>query len=189
MSATLAFDETNHTYTLGERRLPSVTSILKGAGLIDNSHWSDEAAWRGTCVHKALEYDDQGDLDETALDSSIQLYLEGWRRFRREFPCTVKKAELRMHHPILMYAGTLDRVVEVGGIPAIIEIKTGQPHSWHHLQTAAYAGLYEPSAARFAVYLRPDATYQMVQHKDRRDWEVWKGALTVYGWKKAKEKL
>jgi hypothetical protein len=78
----LRFDAEQHRYFLGirdldaqfqpvvgEMELPSVTTVLKETNMIDMRHIPqdvlDLAAARGTAVHAALHYLDEGDLDLT----------------------------------------------------------------------------------------------------------------------------
>lgn len=85
----LEFDELTHRYTLAGERLPSVTQILQASGLIDFSKIPGPillgAKARGTAVHKALHYYNEGDLDVEefcAMFPEYAPYVEAWIQFR-----------------------------------------------------------------------------------------------------------
>ena len=67
----LVFEPGAHKYTLDGVALPSVTTVLKGVGLIDYSMIPQDvllkASRRGTAVHQALEYFDREELDEMSV--------------------------------------------------------------------------------------------------------------------------
>lgn len=184
----LMFDEAAHEYRVEGRKLPSVTGILKAAGFIDTTFMDEAAMQRGTYVHQACEYFDQGDLREETLNPLIQPFLEGWKLFLKEMRATVRKIEWRVYHPGMDYAGTLDRILEIGGRLVLGDIKSGAPAAWHAVQTAAYATAVryeEPEMVlgRASVYLTKEGTYKYVEHKDRVDFDVWKAAVVVANWK------
>ncbi len=135
----------DHSYWLGERRLPSVTEVLK---VLPNGyeHVSPEVLERkrvlGTAVHLACELDDRGTLDESTLDPAIQPYLSAWRRFRADtgFRCTVieKSGYSRQYG----YAGTLDRLGEIASAVSVVDLKcVAELKPETGLQLAAYSQL------------------------------------------------
>lgn len=182
----IELNEATHEYRVDGRPAPSVTRILKSAGLIDERWSSDGSLRRGSYAHAALEFYDQGDLDETTLDPGLLPYLEAWKKFRAELPFEILAVEERIVHPIYLYAGTLDRRVRLkhGGQQAIVDLKTGAPAVWHPLQTAGYAMPFVDPTRRFAVYLNGDGKYDLKEHKDRTDYDVFKAFLTGHFWKK-----
>ena len=87
----IAFEDLTHRYFLDGERLPSVTQILQASGLIDFSKIPGPillgAKARGTAVHKALHYYNEGDLDVEAfcLDfPEYAPYVQAWLTFRAE---------------------------------------------------------------------------------------------------------
>ena len=58
----IQFDEAAHVYTVAGVERPSVTQILKDAGLIDTTWYTDEARQRGRAVHLAAQFLDEDDL-------------------------------------------------------------------------------------------------------------------------------
>lgn len=182
--AELILNEQTHEYTLGERKLPSVTRILKSAGLVDDRFLTDAGAKRGSYAHKALEYYDLGELDEEALDPQLKPYLQAWKEFRADVPFEIISVEERVSHPTLLYAGTLDRRIQLITGQAVIDIKTGTPQGWHPIQTAMYVMPFIEPMRRYAVYLDDGGRYRMEEHKDRNDFIVAKACISLHHWKK-----
>jgi hypothetical protein len=183
----LTFDPTTHEYRVQERLVPSVTKLIKAAGLIDDTWMDEEALARGSIVHQALEYDDQGDLDEGSIDPRIMGYVEAWRKCRQEMGLEVVANEQKVYHETYRYAGTLDRVVRRAGQLVLIDLKSGSPAAWHALQLALYLMATEQwdinrPTARAAVYLEEDGRYKYVEHKDRNDFAAAKAVITLFNW-------
>lgn len=152
-----------------------VTECLKILGLIEDS-WRDEHAMdRGTAVHAATAYDDEGDLDERSVTAEIAPYLAGYRKWRREMPCeVVGKPETTVTNEALGIHGTLDRCIKLNGATYIVDIKTGAPAPWHRWQIALYRLLWalqekQPTPLGAALYLANDGTYRWAEYTDRKD--------------------
>lgn len=154
LDAPCEFEAEGHKYGNG---LESVTGILKAEGFIDTRFYDDWSRDRGSMIHLATAYDDQGELDEETLDPVILPYLEAWRRFRKESGFVPEKIEPSMMSTAYRYAGTPDRIGELPG-----RIK------------------------RAAVELHDDGTYKLVPFTDRQDVNLWLAALSVHNWKKNK---
>lgn len=141
--------------------VPSVTTILeaypKGQQYVewlkkngeDADDIRDEAGRRGSIVHAMTETLDYG--GELALmneDGTPKYKLSEWAmlgryaEFRERHPATVHAIELNMISAELGYAGTLDRLLTIGGQPYLMDIKTsGAVHNSYWLQQAAYIRL------------------------------------------------
>src|SRR2546428_259100 len=78
--AVFIFDPESHRYTVNGAEIPSVTQVLKEAGLT-KEYSSMEAAERGTVVHLACEC---ADLGINVTDLIVDPYVTAWRRFRSE---------------------------------------------------------------------------------------------------------
>ena len=67
----LRFDPDSHLYRVDGIIVPSVTQVLEDVGIVDYSRLPgstrEMALRRGSAVHAACHYDDEGDLDETQL--------------------------------------------------------------------------------------------------------------------------
>lgn len=182
--AELHFDEAAHRYTLDGRELVSVTQVLSDAGFIDGRWFNDEAAWRGTYVHAAVQMHHAGELDESALEPATRPFFDAYLRFRAESGFTVLASEERVFDPALGYAGTLDLR---GQFPPwgesrtdVVDIKTGAIPPWVGYQTAAYARLVPGlRRRRWALHLRDDGTYRLEPLTKVTDERVFLAALTV----------
>jgi hypothetical protein len=162
----LSFDAESHTYTLGDRKIPSVTQILSwGRDLSRIPAWT---AQRGTALHLAAEYDDVGDLDESSVDPLVMPHLTAYRAWREEHRPQYVATEVRVLGSLygLLYAGTIDRVALLGKRAelAIIDIKSGAPRPAEHgAQLAAYAHAWSQRDATpeilLALYVGKDRAW------------------------------
>lgn len=172
----------NHVYTDSDtgRVYPSVTQIIKDAGMmgfLPSDPWYME---RGTAVHEATALFDQGRLDYDALDPRIRGYVDAWALFTVDTDFGPAFIETSFVHTEYGYAGTLDR----NGL----DIKTGAYCPWHALQAAAYARLSgEECKIWRTVYLSDDGRYVLRVYSVRELWAAWNvflAALSIYNWKK-----
>lgn len=109
---------------------------------------SGTASFRGTELHRAAEAFALGlplpdDLDPVALP-----YVEQYARFLEEHRPTFLMAEAPVYNLELSYAGTLDAIVELDGVPFVLDAKTSDkgldanstpPYPDIALQLVAYA--------------------------------------------------
>lgn len=189
----LAFDEVGHAYRFEGRPVPGVTSIL--AALRDGGEEAPDearriAANRGRAVHRAIELDVAGDLDESRLHPDIASRLRAWRLFRREYGFSPGRAELRVYSNRYGYAGTLDLWGVAAGYPIILDAKAtaAVPHR-AHVQLAGYAQALRETIAsgpvrRAILHLRPER-YELVPCTDPNDFETFLACLTVKRWNDA----
>ena len=180
----LHFDQATHVYRLGDRVLPSVTQVLKEAGIIDDTWYTEESRIRGSFAHEATALDDAGVLDESSVDSSLAGYLEAWRRFKRDSGMRILKAEFRICDRVYGYAGTVDRLAVVRHQPTIPDIKTGDPEPWHALQLAGYARCVPGRPMRMGVYLHDDGKYTTRTYTDPSDDAAFLACVGVANWKR-----
>lgn len=173
----LRFDPLEHTYHLNDQLLLGTTHYIKAAGY-DRGYFGDgSAAWKGRHVHTATHYHDLDDLDMDSLDPALKGYVEAWAAFKAEsqFVPDLTWRERPCFHPIYRYAGTADAIGQTPLGPTVVEIKTGQPVRWHHLQAG---GAYQPMiaahrpeyarAAVLLVYLAEDGRYHVERVKDAK---------------------
>lgn len=182
---TLTFDEKAHEYRLGERKLPSVTRLLKDAGLIDERWSSDAAMKRGSYVHQMIEFHDEGDLNEQSLDPTLLPYLNAWVQFKKESKCEILSIEERVFNRAYLYAGTLDRRVMVNGKEWVLDVKTGTKMDHHSIQICLYAMCFERPLLRGGIYLKDNGSYKLEPFDDSSDIQVAKAAITLASWKRA----
>lgn len=191
----LVFDAEQHRYTVGERELPSVTRILQDTGLADFSKpwFTDEVRERGQFVHAAIALDNEGALDEDALDPVLVPYVDGWRRYLSESGATVEHYEQPVCDRAAGYAGTLDAIVlepkQVGPTRrTLLDIKPALYPSVGP-QTAAYArcarDLYDKPVLfqRVALILPGDGTYKRMPLTDPLDEATFLAAVRVFHWR------
>jgi hypothetical protein len=179
----LQFDEEKHAYSWNGKPVPGVTSLLKHLHSFEGIPASvlEAACERGTAVHLATEYFDLGILDEESIDSAIAGYVDAWRRFRAENDTVWSHVEAQCYHPLLRYAGTVDRVGTLNGDQWVLDIKTAvASHPVWGVQTAAYSNaLQMPTARRGTVQLRKDGTYRLVEWKGATDFSVFVSLITI----------
>lgn len=181
----LALDEASHVYTLGERVLPSVTEILIGAGLMDLQYFTEAGKWRGSAVHAACWYEDENDLDESALDPLLAPYLEAYRKFKAETGFVVERNERKVYHELLGYAGRYDKLGHYKKGPALVDLKSGASSKITRYQTCGYVScLQSPRKyTRMEVRLKDNGKYslQIYEPKDYdRDFSAWNAIVQVF---------
>ena len=109
----LTFEEETHTFTANGKVIPSVTTVLKKAGMTPDYSFVDPwYAQRGTYIHRATELWENGVLDEDTVDPLIAGYVDAYKACRRDFPVMVMAQEVRLWHPVHLYAGIIDMVIE-----------------------------------------------------------------------------
>jgi hypothetical protein len=163
----LTFDEAEHAYYLGAVRLPSVTQVIRDAGLIDDTWFTEHARDRGSQVHKACQYLNDDDLHLESLDQELLPYVIAYQAFLRDTGFRVYRSEQRVVSRRNMYAGTLDIYGLLRrGVRAVVDIKTGAVPHWVGVQISAYMiamiemGLGRPNE-RLSLQLRNDGTYRL----------------------------
>lgn len=104
----------------------------------------DDAAELGTAIHKFIEYDLAG-LPLPVIDSAEMDEMVGaWQDFKWEHSVKPLMIEATVVNRELGYAGTLDLLAEVDGVPSIVDIKSAR-NTWpeHWAQQAALGACYD----------------------------------------------
>jgi len=196
----LAFDASAHRYSVGGAVLPNVSTILKPLWAYSAAIPADVLANKaaiGKAAHRAVELDVEGRLDVRSLHDVVRPYFAAWRAFCAEAHYVSVAAELRVWHPALNFAGTLDNAGWLDGAAALIDVKcTVDIMPSVGPQTAAYRealavtpdvddALRELAheARRWCLQLRPDGTYRMLPQDDPNDWRVFLALLTLQNFK------
>lgn len=169
--ATLLFFDQGHKYTLDGEELPSVSELCRFLSREiygDVAQWRlDQAADRGTAVHKATEVlDKYGKVD---VQDGILPYVQAYIQFRQEHPAEWQKIEYATHHPDRRYAGTIDRYGLVDGAASLVDIKTS--YTIHKPLCAAQLNLYRwileaegrPVDRLYILHLKKDGAYKLQQ--------------------------
>jgi hypothetical protein len=156
---------------------PHVTAILKDAGLINVEWFTEEMRDRGSAVHLATQYLDEGDLDEdSVLDDGVAAKVEQYKRFKKESGVMIYGIEEEVFHKTLKYQGRVDRRVLINDRMGVLDIKGVAEAEWHGAQLAAYAKCYNVPLARWNLYLHTDR-YRLIERKDPRDFSIFLEAL------------
>jgi len=184
----LTFEPIAHRYTLDGIDVPSVTGVLRQAGLIDFSHIPptilEAARRRGTAVHAAIHYFNENDLDVDRFGIEFPEcagYLQAWITFTQQRHFTPVLNERRLASRRHQIAGTADCFGLLDGHPILLDFATGRPSDVaKDLQTAAYYAMATEWAAagddpellafltgsrnvlrRYGVALRHDGTFSL----------------------------
>lgn len=181
----LTFNADNHEYKLQGVRLPSVTQIIAGAGLYgDTSYFTEYSRDRGSFIHQVIEWHLSGELDESTIDPVLTPYFEAWKRFERESSYVPDSCETRLASATYRFAGTIDHIGHLNGYFCIIDAKSGAPTPATGIQLAGYEMLLSARGARrFALHLKDDGNYKLIEYKDRNDRNVFLSALALWNWK------
>lgn len=194
MADGLHFDEAQHRYTLGGRMLPGVTTVLRPITEHEyrtvDRETMERAAQLGRAVHKLIELDIAGTLDEDHLDDSLRSYLVHWRKFRAQSGFEPILSEMHVHSVRYGYAGTLDLCGRLDGRMALVDAK----------RTASLPRIAGPQTAGYEIALterRPDLAAQPIDRyalritpdycrldplKDPNDRRVFLAALTLHNY-------
>jgi len=188
----LRCDPVAHRYWVGPRELLAVTQVLRAAGLVEATWWTEASRTRGTAVHQATAaLDREGRLMD--LPPNLEPYIAAYAAFRAAARPVWHGVEEARGDLALGYAGTIDRWGTVNGEPVVVDLKTGTIPPWTSLQLVAYArlDLGLPRVARrrrLVVQLLPTGRYSVREYplvNFGRDERVFLAALAVAQWKRA----
>lgn len=182
------------------RRLPSVTSIIRatwpkpellGWYAREGSNVEAvlaEASARGKNVHTFVEtFMATGELlPFNSFPGDHAGYLQGVARFLWEHDPKALAVERLVAFPELNFAGRLDLIAELDGVPTILDFKTnakGRIYPEAHIQIHAYAladeRCGEPKAERAAIVgIAEDGTYHVQEGADAS--KIWGSILDFY---------
>jgi hypothetical protein len=160
----IEFDEASHTYYVDGIEQISVTQVLKVAGLIDDRWFTEYGRWRGSAVHKACQYFDEGDIDRRTLDPAVKPFVADWKDFREKTGFVPLEIEARVYDSVHSFCGRFDRFgyfstwqkpEEANTIVDLKAYPSGQAPKWARYQTAGYGRARDPYRIfhRFAVVL------------------------------------
>jgi hypothetical protein len=194
---TFSYEDDTHTYRNQQGTIrPSVTQILRDAGVFDYSHIDPEILKRkrriGSNIHRwTVEYDKNGSVDEKSLAEEELGYFEGWLRFRREWTMVLEA----IAQPILKsimgveLGGRPDRTGYIGEARYVVDIKTCTArHPGWALQLALYEMLLTGiprcgRLGRMVVQLFPDGKYETFCMETPSDAGAAISALMLAAWK------
>jgi hypothetical protein len=179
--AELILDE-SHRYWYGDRELVGCTNGLKNVGIIDTTHYTEEAMARGTAVHGLIAH--RLIYGRAKGPKPFSGYLQAALKYLEESKAEILNVEMPLADLVLGIGGQPDLIalVNIKHVVeprfAVIDWKTGGPERWHGYQTAWYEHLarvnrlVEGLVDRIVVHLKDDGTYTTRQYKERSDWNV-----------------
>lgn len=165
----ILFDAELHVYTANGVILPSVTQVLKRAGLIDDRFFTSEARERGSAVHTLCERYAQGERkDNSGRNLSSLEYVGGFTAWMEKTGAYLMSSESIVSHTIngKRYAGKFDGLYWIDGKRVLVDIKTGAKSRWHKMQLAAYSMAYFQDRTRvnpdkcISLYVKADNSYR-----------------------------
>lgn len=204
MSDALLFDPVTHTYTVGSKKLPGVTTIMKSANLTQDFSMVDpallaRAADLGTRVHRGIELAFKHGLSNahSQVDFDVVDYLDAWDDFLKTSGFEPMMSEHQLCSTKYGYAGTLDLFGTLNGELVLPDIKRVNAVSRSAgPQTAAYLHLLQenyPELAwgtkgnkRFVLHLKPGSKWSLVPLTGKDDFKVFLSALSIHNWKASK---
>lgn len=176
------FDPDLHEYFVRDTLAPGVTSVIEHL-YRNRDRFTDLARARGSMIHKIISYSLQEDLDPSTIDPRLLGHVNAAQGFLATIglkPSSAWLIEEPLYHSSLMFAGTPDLVVSTPD--AIYDWKSGSGSidPVAALQTAGYEILVDRPCRRFAVSLREDGRFKLVEFKDRSDKGMFLGLLAAY---------
>ena len=181
------FDEKNHEYRYGGKKLPSVTTVIKEALNIQYPDYAIYHATRGTFVHKAIELYLNGNLDFSSIDETIKPYLDSFIAFQGKAKIEPLLLEERFADKNISFAGTVDIVGKVKGKTYLFDIKTGQKQDSYNAQMAGYKKLLNDNGIEidgiYILDLKPAGCKVIKVENIEKYWGLFEGMLRVYWYK------
>ena len=179
-------------YLVDGVRVPSVTQVLKRAGLIDLSMIQEQVLFNamliGTETHEWCDLLDRGE-EACPSNERVAGRVAAYQKFRADTDFVAEGIEEPVINRTYRYAGTPDRWGVFNGKNVVLDLKP--PHGnapWVGLQLAGYArALVDMGVAawfyRYSLSLRDNGTYKLHEFKDRSDYDVFLAAVTLAHWK------
>jgi hypothetical protein len=178
-----------------DRKMPRVTEVLREVGITDFSRVPDSimipAQEFGTAFHMARHLLDKGTLDEKSLSEGLIPFLDGYKKFKKDFGFAAKvdESERSLVSKKYGFCGTPDVWPIIQGKRTLIDTKTSSGmYEATAIQTAAYQILLEEDGIkidrRWGLQLKEDGTYAIEKYDKSSDRTVFLSALTVVNWKR-----
>lgn len=183
-SAPFRFDQAKHLYIdIGTGAiLPHITGMLKHAGLVDDTWFTEESSLRGQAVHKLTADYDLGSIEDVpSVVGRYKPYLEAHAKAMSILQAEVLTVEEPLVHPgPRPWGGRPDRSIRLASRRlGVLEVKTTiGPHRSHEIQTALQAilvaacsppGLPPEEYVRLALYLKPTGKFKVLEHTRAHD--------------------
>lgn len=138
----LTFDAEKHKYYRDGFEVPSVSSILRDTKRQPSyDGFNPFYAQKGSYVHRAIELEVAGKLDEATVDERVKPHLVAWRKFRYDFKPVIHATEAWVYHPYRNYAGTFDLLMTMEAAPdgmGILYLKKDEAYKFRHYSNNEY---------------------------------------------------
>ena len=186
---TYTYDPVNHIHRISGQKVPGITGVI--SPLHDFSavpkHIMEAACSYGSAVHKTIELFCTDSLDDSGLDPTLLITLDGFKSWlkcqklnRQDFI-----VEVPMGDATLMYGGIPDIILD-GRL--IVEIKTRKVnHLTDSIQTAAQEALWKKNGGervkeyeRRVLELKQDGSYIYTKVNDKQAWSRFRLLLDHY---------
>ena len=186
----LRFDESTHTYMLGDEVLPSVTTLIQPLSGTEYKSIPEsvlvKAADRGTAVHAAIESYLKYGIDIS--DDETRGYVQAFSKWFEKYKPIEIESETRLYHRILHYAGTADMVCTIDGARTVVDFKTTSKLMPRLVcvQLEAYRQALKSHKkdvkGKRVLQLKSDGTWdeRIFDENDTTSWKVFNALLTTY---------
>lgn len=178
--STLLFYDDSHKYTIDGEEVPSVSELTRflTRELYNDApqYFLDQAAKRGTNVHKATEAIDK--FGTVEIEDEYAGFVKAYVSFLKEHEVSWGNIEWPVCNKEneMPYAGTIDRVGALDGKTVILDIKTTANISGlHKLCYTAQLNLYrlavkeKPVEELWVLQLKKDGTYKLIQLEENKE--------------------
>lgn len=180
----LTFDEKEHRYFHDGVEIPRLTRLIESFGLI--KHKATEGyLQRGSAIHLALQYYDEGDLDEEALDPQIRPWFDAYKQFREDTGFKPVRIEKKAHNDQHLFATIVDRTGTINGSEVLLELKSGSKSDWWGLQLAGQQiALQQEFKKRYALELSKEGKYKLHPFHEQEYLDIFYSMLNVNAWRR-----
>jgi hypothetical protein len=147
----LIFNESDHSYRLNDRIVPSVTTVINS---IMPGWKADE--WykhKGRMLHRACQLLSENRLDWNSVDPVILPRVQAWQRFLKDSKAEVIATEKKVANELHQYAGMVDVLLVKSGQAVVCDMKS----TWIpqvKIQLAGYVECYPSFLDCFEKKLR-----------------------------------
>jgi len=143
-----SFDSATHVYHDGQRRVPSVTEILRTMGIYSSYGFAEpHHKYRGSAVHAGCAILDLGGSPQLGpvpahlqqvADEIVNGYWPAFTRFKERTRWQGRIWECPIVDPLRGYGGTFDSVGEMGDDIVLLDVKSGVLPEMVPIQLALY---------------------------------------------------
>ena len=184
MKDEIVFDPEKHEYWLGNEEIPGVSKILQKLGLVKSYEGVDPFyAQRGSAVHKCIELDLAGTLDEESVAEELKPFLAAWRKFVKETGFKTLGCEQVVYSPTERFCTTYDHLGLLNNQLTVIDTKCTKSHDKgadYQVCGQAYALMDNGQVVQGQgiLELHDDGTYDYYAYEV--DLTIWESVMKLY---------